>query len=355
MSECVSCGRAVPAGKFFCDDCYVKMKGKRGPSADLPRPPRQPPTASEASQEETAPPDAAIAETVVPIKKASGTLTPTSSKKVISMKPGTDRAAKDKAGKKRFTVTISFSERTYAAFSRLRKGGGGAGAAPGREMEGTGPYRPRSRRAPRIGAGTGRPRLQAVTAGGRGAKDKRGFSKAIAYRDRPFDGKDLAAVAMASFAVLAIIILSFQPWARISWSAGDAASVQTVEVTGADLGAMTYACMAIAIIAMLYAVATWVFKGVFTAVDFGVVFIAAGILFSVLLFIIVASNGRFLSAAVQKAGMSVEYLPPQFERQTLWPAYAMVLLGAILGFAGLIRVSERRGPERGEKSEREEP
>jgi hypothetical protein len=266
------------------------------------------------------------------------------------MKPGTERAAKEKGGKKRFTVTISFSERTYAAFSRFRRGSDEAGEAPGQETDTSQPRQPRSRGAARGRSGRGKPRLQAVDAAGAAAKPRRGIRKAIAYRDRPFDGKDLAAVAMAIIAMLAIIFLSFQPWARISWGAGDAASIQEVEVTGTDLGALTYVCMAIVIFAMLYAVATWAFKGVFTAVDFGVVFIAAGILFSLFLFIIIASNGRFISAAVQKAGMSGEFLPAQFERQTLWPAYAMVLMGAIFGFAGLIRVSERRGAGSGEKS-----
>jgi hypothetical protein len=263
------------------------------------------------------------------------------------MKPGMERPAKEKAGKKRFTVTISFSERAYAAFSRLGKGASGAGEAA-RQADAARQRQPRSRGAAR--GGGGKPKLQAVTAAGTAAKPRSGIRKAIAFRERPFDGKDLAAVAMATIAVLAIILLSFQPWARISWGGGDAASIQEVEVAGTDLGPLTYVCMAIVIFAMLYAVATWVFKGVFAAVDFGVVFIAAGIIFSLLLFIMIAYNSRFLSAAVQKAGMSGEFLPPQFERQTLWPAYAMVLMGAILGFAGLVRISERGGAGPADKS-----
>jgi hypothetical protein len=357
MPECVSCGREIPVGKFFCEDCYVKMKGKRGPSGELPRSPReqpgQPPVAADAPGADVTPPQAAAVETVVPMVKASGTLTPASSKKVISMKPSADKvpkekAAKEKVGKKRIKVTISFSERTYDALARLRGGKGSAGQEPGAEV--VGPSQPHPKGVARRGRVRGKPRLQAVSEPGAPARSRSGFRKAIAYRDRALDGKDMLAIAMAAFAVLAIIILSFQPWVRVSWGGGDGTSLQTVEVTGMDLGTLTYVCMAIAVTALLYAVATWIFKGIFMEVDYGVVFIAAGILFSLLLFIIIASNTRFLIAAVQKAGMSTEHLPAQFEMQRLFPAYAMVIAGAILGFAGLIRISERKASRSGETS-----
>ena len=32
MAECVSCGRQIATGTFFCDECYKSMKGKLGPS-----------------------------------------------------------------------------------------------------------------------------------------------------------------------------------------------------------------------------------------------------------------------------------------------------------------------------------
>ncbi len=249
MAECVSCGKETPAGKFFCEDCYVKMKGRRGPSGELPRPPREEPRRAAAVDDtprsEATTPEVAEAEGLVPLKKASGTLTPASSKKVISMKPGAEKAAREKTGKKRIKVTISFSERTYAALARVRRREKEAGPALDGEAEASQAYKPRSRGAVRGGGAHGRPRLKAVSSSSTTANNKSGFRRAIAYRDRAMDGKDVLAVAMAVFAVLAIVILSFMPWAKITWGAGDGSGMQAVEVTGTDLGAMTYVCMAI--------------------------------------------------------------------------------------------------------------
>jgi len=349
MAECVSCGKETPAGKFFCDDCYVKMKGRRGPSGELPHLPREEP--QQQTVEDDTPPEVSEPETIVPMKKARGDLTPASSKKVVSMKPGGEKAVKEKAGKKRFAVTITFSERTYAALARV-KGGRKEVAGPSPDGDAPAPraHRPVTKGAVRGGRLHGRPKLKAVAATSAAKKQKSGFRRAIGYRDRALDGRDKIAIAMAIFAVLAIVILCFMPWAKVSWSTGGGTGVQTVEVTGTDLGAMTFVCMAIVISALLYAVATWVFKGMFTVIDFGVIFIVAGIVFIPLLYSILTSNARFLSAALEQAGIGGGAMPAQFERQTLWPAYALVLAGAILGFAGLIRLSERKVVESKEAS-----
>ena len=355
MAECVSCGKETPAGKFFCEDCYVKMKGRRGPSGELLRPPREEPrkpaAVDDIPRSDATTPEVAEAEGLVPLKKASGTLTPASSKKVISMKPGAEKAAREKTGKKRIKVTITFSERTYAALARVK---GGRKEVAGTSPDGTAlasrAYQPGTKGAVRGGRLHRRPKLKAVAATSAATKQKSGFRRAIGYRDRALDGRDKIAIAMAIITVLAIVILCFMPWAKVSWSTGGGTGVQTVEVTGTDLGAMTYVCMAIVISALLYAVATWVFKGMFTVIDFGVIFIVAGIVFIPLLYSTLASNARFLSAALEQAGISGGALPAQFERQTLWPAYALVLAGAILGFAGLIRLSERKVVESKEAS-----
>jgi hypothetical protein len=348
MAECVSCGKEIPAGKFFCDECYVKMKGRRGGLKEVPHGSAGKPgveeKAADVCSEAEAASEPVIAAGLIAAKKASGTLTPTSGKKVVSIKPGAEKPVKEKAGKKKFKITITFSERTYAALSRLRgrkekKGqvvGGEAGAAAVAPV--------RSRAPARSKGPHGRAKLKAVKGLSRPAGEQGGgFMGVVTYRDRTWDHGDIAAVAMASFAVLMIIVLSFLPWAEFSWTAGEPLEMQVVEVKGIDLGAMTYICIALAVIAFLYMVATWLLKGPFTKIDYGVVLIVAGVVFIPLFYATIASNTRFLIAALEKVGKDGSSVPSQYERQTLWPAYAMVLMGATLAFSGLVRLAERKG------------
>ena len=254
------------------------------------------------------------------------------------MRPPADKATKEKGGKKRFTVTITFSERTYAALARInprrRKENGALQNGAGEPQA----ARSRSRSSTR-----GRPRLQAVGASSRPAKRKSGFMGMIAYRDRAADSGDIAAVTMALVAVLAILLMSFQPWARITLEDPEALQALVIEVKGIDLGAITYVCMALAAAALLYTAAAWVFKGAFTLVDFGVVLLVAGVLFIPLFYTAISSNTRMLQAALEQLGRSGGSIPSQFDRQTLWPAYIMVIAGALLALAGLVRLSERKG------------
>lgn len=347
MAECVSCGRDIPAGSFFCEDCYVKMKGRRGPSGEVPR--GEGIVRKEEAARGDAAPDATAAEArgavpagIPPVRKASGTLTPSSGKKVVSLKPQLERGGREKGGKKRFTVTITFSERTYAALARMKRrkaegaageGGVAGGHAPGRRSlarkYGKGPH--------------GRPKLKAVTATHGSVKARRrGLGGAMAYRDRPMDGGDTVSAVMATVAALAIIALTFRPWARVSLGVGEPSAVQEIEVTGADLGAVPYICIALAAAALLYMLAARVFGGVFAVVDYGVAFIAIGVVVIPLFYAAIASNAGMLSAAMEKLGAGGGPTPEQFERQTLWPAYMVVLAGAMLAFAGLVRLSERR-------------
>jgi len=188
MAECVSCGKEIPAGKFFCDACYVKMKGRRGslkgvPQVSVDR--RQVESKDEAEiagakpQKEPADPEGVITD-----KKASGSLTPASGKKVVSMKQSIDKDAMEKAGKKKFTVTITFSERTYEALSRLkRKKEVQAEAVDGEVGETSAlPARPQEIKGKKLHR---RPRLKAVA----GASDqitqqKGGFMRLIERRNR---------------------------------------------------------------------------------------------------------------------------------------------------------------------------
>ncbi|RJP31297.1 MAG: hypothetical protein C4536_08590 [Actinobacteria bacterium] len=354
MPECVSCGKEIPAGKFFCEACYVKMKGQRGrlkkvPPAPVKKPDVEPPPPAVDSVK------VAEAEPVVPAgvttdKKASGTLTPASSKKVVSLKPAVDKVARDRTTKKRFSITITFSERTYAALARLKRrksadepateeGDGAAVESPVATRKGV------RRKGPH-----GRPKLKAVASVRKPAAENReGFMRFVAYRDHALDRRDMIAAAMATLAVLMIVILSFTSWVRVGWNDAATGMLQTAKVKGVDLGVITYICMAIVIIAYLYMVATWLFKGPFAKVDYGVLLIAAGVVVIPLFFIAIASNSLILGAALEKVGRGGQPIPAQFERQTLWPSYVMVIMGAVLGFSGLVRLSERKGgPGEGE-------
>ena len=350
MPECVSCGKEIPAGKFFCDDCYVKMKGTRGKLKKVhstPAPAAMPATPEvEAEQEIGAKP--VVPEGIVTEVKARGNLTPASSKKVVSLKSDDDKAEKQKAGRKRFTITITFSERTYASLARMKGSlkrkkkeevpgvgdeAGEAAAAPEKAVKRTrkkGPY--------------GRPKLKAVASSAKSAKRQRGgFMGLLAYRDRKLDRRDIIAAALASIAVLAIVVLSFASWVRLAWNQGGTGTMQGAQVKGIDLGGITYVCLAVVVIAYLYMVATWLFKGPFARLDYGVVLIVAFIVFVPIFFAAISSNARLLNAALEKVGSVGQGIPSQYERQTLWPAYVMVLMGAVLAVSGLIRLSERRG------------
>jgi hypothetical protein len=352
MAECVSCGKEIPQGKLFCDECYVKMKGRRGTLREVPKDTAggtgvrdKLDEAREGPEEagEAASPEEAMRE-----KKASGTLTPTSGKKVISMKTDMDRGGREKGkgkeGKKKFTVTITFSERTYAALGRLKRSKRAENAAAG--GTGTAAGVTATRRRARSKGPHGRAKLKAVTsATAAGGSEKKGFTKALGYRERAIDKGDLLAVAMAVFSTFFIIVLSFTNWVRITWVESEGAVMQHIEIKGTDLGATTYICMALVIVAFIYMVASWFLKGKFTRVDYGVVLIVAGLIFIPLLYSIIASNDKIFKAAVEIAGGSGGSVPEaaQFERQTLWTAYAMVLMGSILSLSGLVRLAERRG------------
>ncbi len=356
MPECVSCGKEIPAGKFFCDECYVKMKGQRGElkkvqTTPIPVPGDEAvPRKAGGEQEISAKP--VVPAGIVPEGKASGTLTPAASKKVVSLQPSDDKPAKEKGGRKRFTITITFSERTYASLARLR----GSLKRKKKEevpiMEGdTGetpaaPEKP-SKRTRKKGP-YGRPKLKAVSSATKKTTEKRGgFRGLVAYRQRELDRRDIIAAALASLAVLVIIILFFTPWVRLAWSQAETGSMQTAQVKGVDLGAITYVCLAVVVAAYLYMVATWLFKGPFTRLDYGAVLILAFIVFVPIFFVTISSNARLLGAALEKVGMAGQGIPSQYERQTLWPAYVMVLMGAALALAGLIRLSERKGSVQG--------
>jgi hypothetical protein len=344
MAECVSCGKEIPAGKFFCDDCYRKMKGRRGSLRRVTQPLERKPAVEAAAapvvgggdEPKGAEGRAANSGVQEAEKKTSGTLTPTTSKKVVSLKPEIDRAprGKGKAGKTRFTITITFSERTYMALERLKRKKKEAPAAkPKRAGRKTGPH--------------GRPKLKAVESVSRKPQEKRNYLlRLLKYRDRKWDRGDVAAGLMATAGLVLTLVLSPLPWVRLTWVTEGGAPAQVAKVSGIDLGALVYILIVLAVLSWLYMAVTAFLKRSLLEVDFGVVLLLAGVIFIPIVFITLAFNGHIYNTALAIIRRSGSYIPEaaaRYERKTLWPSYFMVLMGCVLAFSGLIRLSVRTG------------
>lgn len=365
MAECVSCGKDIPAGKLFCEDCYVKMKGKKGSLRNVPRPPAVPAAGNTADSsyavaggdkgEATSEPATSAGEPDK-AKGATRTLTPTAGKKVVSIKPDTEKGFKErgKAAKTRFTITIGLSDRTYAALARLKRKGkkesptvmDEAGEAPALPLE---PKRTRSKAGPH-----GRPQLKAVRISSRKAGQRQGFFKrAAAYREHQWDLRDRVAVLMATAATVLIVILAFLGWVRLGWI-GDTGAEITYNVKGISLGYPTYIMIGMVLIAWLYMGLTWLLKKPLLDLDFGVPLLVAGLLLIIILYITLSSMGLITNAAekaMRKGTVYFNQVAGGPSHESLWTAYAMVMMGCLMALSGLARLSERRNvPSSGEKS-----
>ena len=366
MAECVSCGKDIPAGKFFCEDCFKKMKGRRGMLRKVsPAPAGRQAGAGETSPAGPAAPvegggpgapgegiaqeggePAGVRETYE-ARRASGTLTPAAGKKVVSLKPTLEKASRDKGGasKKKFTITITFSERTYAALSRLKRkreeqppgveglvgeGVPPAAAAPAKRRRG-GPH--------------GRPQLKAVKAlAGQKAAEQRTLARLVMYREREWDKRDKAAAAAAGVSAGFVVALCFAGWVRVTLSGVGESAYPAVNVSGVDLGLPTYVMIALVVGPLLYMVAAARLGGRLRKVDHGVVLLAAGIIFIPLFYTTIALNGLITHAAAGNLGGGAAYSQLAMQaRQTLWPAYLVILMDVVLAFSGLVRLAERRG------------
>ena len=367
MAECVSCGKSIPAGKFFCDECYKSMKGRRAtphkvdaPTAPQPKKETRasrkakraraagPPEAS-SSAEEAQPAPPPVAAEKEQEKKPSADLTPAAGKKVVSLKPKVEGDAVERSlsGKKRFKVTITFSERTYNAFARLkRKKKEEAAAAGGEQAEIEGqPAKPK--RMKRRGGPHGRPKLKAVSEPSKGKdRPENTLMRYIGHRKREWDKMDRLAALMATVLTVLIIIFCFLKWVRVTWSLGEGGQTISTNVSGVDLGAPVYAMITLVAAAWLYmAVSSFTGKTLLN-LDFGFIIIMCGFIFIALFFVAVGSTERVIGAASRSVTSVANY-----ERQTLWPAYFTVFMGILFAFSGLARLSERKAVEKPEKED----
>ncbi len=341
MAECVSCGKEIEAGKLFCEQCYAKMKGRRGPLKEAREAKSKLEEATKAEGKGTVREESQASTS----GRVSAALTPSAQKKVVTLRPELEKIGKEKSrGKKRFTITITFSERTYNALARL------GGRKRSRDDGVSGPSSSKAeggRAAVRRKGPHGRPALTAVGGAARRGKTVEarppGFRGWLAYRPRHWDGGDYVALAMASLSTLVILVLTFSGWVRISWLGSGSEVLQEVRVKGSDLGTLPYAAMAVVLLALLYVPVSLRLGGPFRRVDFGVALLAAGLVFLVIFYVCVASDRRIIEAATRlaNAGVSVS-VGEQISRQTCWPAFLEAFMGVVLAFSGLIRLSERR-------------
>lgn len=373
MAECVSCGKSIPAGKFFCDECYKSMKGRRATphKVDAPASPQlkketrasrkaketppisSPEVVSSEEQEKPDPPQAAAEEEQV--KKLSADLTPTTGKKVVSLKPKVEGVVGERSigGKKRFKITITFSERTYNAFARLkRKKKDEVATAGGEQAEVEGqPSKPR--RIKRQGGPHGRPKLEAVSdPSERRGEPENTLMRYVGHREREWDKGDKVASLMATTLMILIIIFSFLNWVKITWSSGEGSQAMSVSVKGMDLGAPVYAMIAVVVAAWVYMAVSSLTGKTLLNMDFGFVIILCGIILIALFFMAVGSTDRVMGAAAESMGRGRNFFETSvtsFERQTLWPAYFTVFLAILFAFSGLTRLSERRATKEPEK------
>jgi preprotein translocase subunit SecG len=373
LAECVSCGKSIPAGKFFCDECYKSMKGRRAtphkvdaPASPKPKkesrasrkakaapPTSSPGTASSAEQAEPGPPTAAEDEEQA--KKLSANLTPSDGKKVVSLKPKVEGVAGERSigGKKRFKVTITFSERTYNAFARLKRKKKVEAATMEGEQEESESQPAKPRRMKRRGGPHGRPKLKAVS----NQSEKKGgsentFMRYIGYREREWDKGDKVAALMATILMVLIIVLCFLSWVKVTWSAGEASQPMSATVKGVGLGAPVYAMIAAVVAAWAYMAFSSFTGRTLLNLDFGFVIIMCGIILIALFFVAVGSTDRVMGAAAKSIGRGESFFKTSvssFERQTLWTAYFTVFLGILFAFSGLARLSERKASKEPEK------
>lgn len=357
MAECVGCGKEIEQGKLFCDQCYAKMKGRRGPMRERVAP--SPHTGAEKRaaegeglRGEGAPPQ----ETGIPVegvtaaedrerRRASDVLTPTTHKKVVRLHPEVDKGrGKEGRGEKRFAVTITLSERAYRLLSRLGRGAAKEGA--GEESAESGEARhPGARR--RTGP-HGRPALRAVAGKGAGRSEKAaqgaGFLGWIARRERARDRGDLVSLALAALATVLAVTLPFANWVRMSWLEENGTPLEEVNIRGTQLGATTYVLIALAVAAALYFLAASLLGDRLSRLDYGFVYLLLGVAFIAVFYAGISSNQRMVNIALrllQERGVTgYAGIPPS--RSTLFAAYLMLLNGLFMSFSGLIRLSERR-------------
>ncbi|WP_287154835.1 hypothetical protein [Candidatus Solincola tengchongensis] len=343
MAECVSCGRPVEAGKLFCEQCYARMKGRRGPFREVG-------SAREATRgqvirtrgerDESQPPG-------IPegMKEKRESLTPATEKKVVILRPELEKYPR-KDRESRFTITITFSERTYRMLSRLKPGRGKGKAGE----EGAEAAAPTSRSAGRKHKGPhGRPALRALEGKAgtlRGTSRKRGgFSAWAAFRPRKLDGGDLLSLGTAAISVVCILVLTFVPWVRMTWVAMGGVVAGETSIRGSDLGILTYLALAVVLAAAAYVPISLWLKERFAYVDYGLVLLAAGLVFIILFYANISSSQRMVDLAFRLAGTGGGVSAEDLERHTSWTAYLVSFMGLVLAFSGLVRLSERREPQ----------
>jgi hypothetical protein len=280
-------------------------------------------------------------------RKARATLTPSTGKKVIALKPDLEKTTKGKpkGEDKRFTLTISLSENAYRKLQRLK--GRKENAGPTEGISGsqptTLPAHPLTGK--RRSGPYGRARLRAVSAGTeREGKEAGLLQRLFNPGEQAWDNRDWAAAACATISTLLLLTLPFVGWLRFSWAIEEGRN-QVLDIKGFQLGWPIYLIMVLAFAAWSYMALTHYLAKPLFKVDFGLVLLVGGALIIILFYVSISSSGMVARAAdkalAQPPGTFTNMVS-NGNRENLVPAYLMVLMGLVLAFSGLVHLSERR-------------
>lgn len=343
MPECVSCGKEIAAGRLFCDQCYKSMKGKLGPSKK--RDPESKIPVGEARAGVATRPSGLPPEQ--PGQNPAGTLTPASNKKIVTLKRGIDKPSggKETGVKKKFSITISLSERAYRTFGHLKSGSRRKTKDGAQVSDSTMPDNTKRRRLGKAGP-HGRARLKAVEVAKRKSGETQGWLwTLVGYRERPMDNLDWYAAAIGTMTAVLILALSFLGWVSVKSAAEGGAANTQVSVKGLDFGLLFYILIAVVAFCWGYMAATLALKRPLLKIDFGIVMLPGGLICIAIIFVAMGARNNLLEIALRvmrAAGKDIRDPNALFEMQTLWPAYLMVLMGAAMSLAGLMRLSSRK-------------
>lgn len=324
MANCISCGREVEEGKFFCSDCYTSMTPETGTTPESVK--------AEAAAGE-APRPALNAEEVP-------SFTPPSQKRVIKdASPLPEK--KGKAAKK--------LEDTGAKPAKREK-------QPKREKPAKEP-RP-ARQGPSRGEAAGLAARQAAGRAGRAGKRAGTWLKGVAARTAlwlkglaldnkgDFDQTDWIAWGVGTAASLllmtAVLLMGF---VRLDWllTGSDSIETQGTVLKGIDLGAWGYVLVASsAVLILLYILSVTATK---TKINIRVnpAFLAICISLIGLVVMVLAlwSNGSILHAAANKNGWFGTTEFDYASKTVLYGAYIAAACLVVVFGAAAVRLAER--------------
>lgn len=326
MANCISCGREIEEGKFFCPDCYSSMTPDGG-TAPTP----STPTADKSKPAGTAPVKDAGAAAEVP------SFTPPSEKRAIKKAPPLPEA---KAGTAR----------------KSRK----QGEKPAKRDKGEKPAKePRpARQGPSRGETAGLAARQAADRAGQTGKRAGNWLKGLAQRSArwlkgialeskgDFDQADWIAWGVGTAASLllitAVLLMGF---IRLNWilTGSDASETQATVLKGIDLGAWGYMFVAISVILTLLFILNLTVTRMKINIRVNPAFLAIclSLIELVVIFLALWNNGSILHAAANKNGWIGITEFDYASKNVMYGGYIAVACLVVIFGAAAMRMAER--------------